>query len=416
MRSVLLGALLLLPLTGGGEPIVRVSAEPERVRVGEAVELEVQVLVPTWFTQPTRYPSFELANAITRLPPDSTFPSSAIVDGERWSGITRRYRVRPLLGARYEFDGLELAVHWFDPALRGPRAVSVPVPAVSFLAEVPEGAEALRPYLAGSTLVLGREAESPVDGLEVGDAIVLRYRAELDGLPAIFLPPLVDVDAQPGMSAYVDEVDLDDGPVASRTERVTLVFDRPGRYRAPGVELRWWDVAAGEIGSSRIEPLEILVAGAPEPTEHAMASDGAALRRVFGAAVALAVLLVLGRRFGPRLHARFEVFRARREASEARAFARLRAALASGDARAVHAALLVWVGRLGVRRDLRAFARGVSSPVLERELDALLAARFAASAPAVDYAALRTALTEVRAGRHRVASSSGDLPTLNPGR
>ena len=52
-------------------PVVRVQVKPESVIVGEAAELTVTVLVPTWFTRPVIYPQFELANAMTRLPSDS---------------------------------------------------------------------------------------------------------------------------------------------------------------------------------------------------------------------------------------------------------------------------------------------------------------------------------------------------------
>ena len=54
---------------------------------------------------------------------------------------------------------------------------------------------------------------------------MVTYAAELDGLPAIFLPPLLpelDVD---GVSGYADVPKLGDGPPARREEKLTLVFD-----------------------------------------------------------------------------------------------------------------------------------------------------------------------------------------------
>ena len=54
------------------DPIIRVSLEPEAVNVGEAAELRITVLGPTWFPEPPEFPSFEVPNALVRLPPNSS--------------------------------------------------------------------------------------------------------------------------------------------------------------------------------------------------------------------------------------------------------------------------------------------------------------------------------------------------------
>jgi len=75
MRFLVLFIFALVTSTAAlaqGQPIVRAEVTPETVNVGESAELTITVLVPTWFTRPSTYPSFELANAITRLPADSS--------------------------------------------------------------------------------------------------------------------------------------------------------------------------------------------------------------------------------------------------------------------------------------------------------------------------------------------------------
>jgi hypothetical protein len=69
-------ALLSAPGLAQVQPVVEVTVKPETVRVGEALELQVTVLVPTWFAQPPHYPDFELANTVTQRPPDSSYPTS----------------------------------------------------------------------------------------------------------------------------------------------------------------------------------------------------------------------------------------------------------------------------------------------------------------------------------------------------
>jgi hypothetical protein len=203
MMRILIFVILGLAWSGAAwgqaQPVVRAEVKPESVIVGEAAELTVTVLVPTWFTRPVVYPSFELANAMTRLPSDSSFSIRERVGSESWSGIVRTYEIYPLMGASYRMAGQTMNVTFANPG-SDPVSVDVEVPEVVLRGVVPEGAESLDPYLAGRSLNLGIDVEGELDGLEAGDAIVLTYRAELDGLPAIFLPPLAPAFEFDGVS------------------------------------------------------------------------------------------------------------------------------------------------------------------------------------------------------------------------
>ena len=77
--TILLLTALLGPMLAVAEedsPITRISLSADTVGVGEPVTLTVAVLVPSWFPKPPVFPSFEVPNAIVRLPPDSTYPIS----------------------------------------------------------------------------------------------------------------------------------------------------------------------------------------------------------------------------------------------------------------------------------------------------------------------------------------------------
>ena len=247
-----LAALLVLVLAMAGnsvaqeQPIVRVEVTPDTVNVGESVQVRVTVLVPTWFTRPPTYPSFELANAITRLPPDSSFPTSERVGQDTWSGIIRDYRIYPLVGATYRFSGKTIEVSYAQPGAAAIRT-AVTVPDIVFRGEVPAGAEGLSPYIAGTSLDLSLDVDGDTTGLEAGDALVLRYTAELQGLPAIFLPPLAPDLEFAGVSVYADVPDVEDGDVARRSEKVTLVFDAGGEFSIPGKELSFWNTQSQSI-------------------------------------------------------------------------------------------------------------------------------------------------------------------------
>ena len=109
---------------GQEQPVVRVEVTPETVIVGESAQMTVTVLVPTWFTRPLVYPSFELANAMTRLPADSSYPIRERVGNESWSGIVRSYEIYPLLGATYRFSGQSMQITYANQGYDQPTTQS----------------------------------------------------------------------------------------------------------------------------------------------------------------------------------------------------------------------------------------------------------------------------------------------------
>jgi len=78
--TLLVCLLPFIALADENQTIVEVSVTPKQVMVGESVRLEVIILVPTWFAGTPVFPPFELTNSITRLPPDSSYPTSRTID------------------------------------------------------------------------------------------------------------------------------------------------------------------------------------------------------------------------------------------------------------------------------------------------------------------------------------------------
>jgi hypothetical protein len=413
-------ALLIFLLAGSAaqaqqQPVVRVQVSPESVGVGEAAELTVTVLVPTWFTRPPVYPTFELANAITRLPADSSFSMRERVGNESWSGIVRTYEIYPLLGARYRIAGQSMTVTFANPG-SAPTSVEVNVPEVTLRGVVPQGAESLEPYVAGRKLTLALEVEGQLDELEAGDAIVLTYRAELDGLPAIFLPPLAPALDYEGVSTYRDLPDVQDGAVASRSERVTLVFDAGGEFRIPGFELRFWNTETRSIETAVADGLVISVQGSPVASIIADGQVGTAWERLAAGAVVLVLLLTILWRVLPALLRRHRENAERRRQSEAYAFGQLAKALGSGNGRAAYHALVIWLERLEPRMGVSMFATRFGNAELVGALTALSAAVYRDTEVVADFRRLTRGLATARKRclEQRGTTAALALPPLNP--
>jgi len=419
MRYRIASLLLLLGIAATAhaqvQPVVRVEATPEQVLVGEPVRLRVTVLVPTWFPTPPVFPTFELANAITRLPADSSFSTRERIAGDRWSGIVRDYRVYPLAAATYSLRGLSMTVSYANPGGQ-PSVAKIALPEVTFRGVVPEGARKLDPYLAGSALTLERSIEGDPADLTVGDAVVVRYTAELAGLPAMFLPPMIDPPEVPGVSSYVQEPEVADGEMARRSEQVTLVFDAGGTFELPEVSLDWWNTEEGRIETASVPALSLTVAGPPpEPSapDSATPNPWRLIALLITGLAAAALLLKLV----PAALRRFRARAERRRQTEAHAFGEFTKAAASGDAGVTYEALLAWLDRIGAGPAAREFCREYGDGRLAAGLDALSRSLFTDDgAPAPDLRHFSRSLA--RARRRYLAAvrrpAGHGLPGLNP--
>mgnify|MGYP001826933562 CR=1 FL=1 len=418
MKRLLLfiGVLFLASGASAQEgPIVTAEITPQAIGVGQSAQLRVTVLVPTWFPTPPVFPSFELSNAITRLPADSSFPTSQRIGRNTWSGIVRNYRVYPLIGASYRLSDQTITVTYANPG-SDPIIVDVAVPDIEFRGVVPDGAEGLDPYIAGSNFTIRREVDGELDSLGTGDAIVVRYIAELEGLPAMFIPPLAPLIDAPGLSAYPDSPVVEDGDPARRTETITLVFEAGGEFSLPGVEVQWWNIATREIETVAIEPLTFAVTGPPPasaPREEPVETDW---RSVGVVVLVLGVLLLAARRVLPALRDRVAARRAEREQTEQFAFRQLQQSLVDENASEAYQRLLVWLERISPGYDLRRFARAYGDRELDATLSAFVAALYSVSATQPDVSRLSQKLAEARHAclRQQSRPVQPALPTLNP--
>ncbi len=297
-----------------------------------------------------------------------------------------------------------------------PVSVEAEVPEIVLRGAVPQGAESLDPYIAGRNLSLSLEVEGELDELEAGDAVVLTYRAQLDGLPAIFLPPLAPDLEFDGVSAYRDMPDVQDGDTASRAEKVTLVFEAGGEFVVPEVGLDYWSTDSSSIQKAVAPGLTVFVEGPPAagaPTDTTLEAVDWRRRASFaGLAILLAVLVwrAAGSAFD-----RYTAVAERRRASEQYAFRQLKRSIRARRPSEVYGQLLEWLERFAPGVDARRFARRFDSGGLAGEIDALTGALYGGLPAAVDWRRLERGLVAARARGLRERSRVPQDPLqLNP--
>ncbi len=363
------------------DPIVRIDLTPETITLGESARMQVTVLVPTWQPDPPVYPTFEIPNVITRLPPDSAHPTSQRIGGDTWSGIVRNYQVTPLIAANFKLGGETIRITWADPG-KPNKVINVPVPTVTLAARVPEGAAELDPFLAGTAFSVERTVSGGDRPLAIGDALVIQYRARLDGMPALFIPPLAPEIRSNLVTAYPEEPQVVQAETAERSETVTLVLNHGGNLELPAQTFSWWNTRTEQIDQVLIEPLAFAISGPPPQSDLAQEKRNVVNERW----LLLALLLTLV--FGIALWRWLPAFLRKRreqaqihEQSEAYAFEALSRA---ADPRSAYAAALTWLNRLDPSLDLRGFAAEFGDGGLGDEVDALSRALFENAGATVD--------------------------------
>ncbi len=439
MRSAVIimsGSLLVAGVAAAQDasaPVVRIEASPETVTVGQPLQLRVTVLAPTWFPKPPVFPSFELPNAIIRLPPNSAYPTSERVGGESWSGVVRDYIVYPQLAARYQLTDLSVRVTYADPATRKPVVADVPVPDVVFGGVKPKGAEDLDPFLPGTSLTLEQTIDGNADELAVGDAIVRQVTATIGGTPAMFLPPLIGDVRTAGLSAYPKEPHVSETPGArggaltgTRSESVTYVLDSAGQYSLPAISLRWWNTKSKAVEAVSVPAVPLTVVGglgdsAPDMAPAKRSSDPY-VRIIAIAGVGLLLLALVITRYGRSLTAWGRVCRRAWQASETFAYRQLLRSIGHGNPHIIYRQLMVWLERLepGLTVDrLSALFGEADFAAHVRELSSGLFGRASEGTrlTKANKKALKVLLARVRRTMRRRAGESrrpAALPPLNP--
>jgi hypothetical protein len=224
--------------------MVRAHLEPAGpVVAGSEVKLVVDLLTTAWFTEAPDWPLFTVADAIVSLPDEQADNLSEDIDGVRWFGVSRAYRIAPQAGKTYDIPPFAITVH--------PGGIDTPVqvmiPALKLVATVPPGAQDMAIFFPTTRLTATQKIEPSTQQLRVGDSITRTITQSAAGTESMLIPPvgLGEVDglkryAKPSTTRNIvqDRVGLVAG---ERTDSVTYIADHNGRFKLPPVTIEWWN-------------------------------------------------------------------------------------------------------------------------------------------------------------------------------
>jgi hypothetical protein len=244
-------ALLLLSLMSGRamaddapQLLVRAHLEPSGpVVAGTQVKLVVDCLTTTWFTEAPDWPLFTVPGAIVSLPDEQAENLHEVINGVSWFGVSRAYRIAPQAANAFDIPSFAITVH--PGGANGP--VTLMTPALNLVATVPAGAEGMRIFFPTSKLGATQTIAPSPDHLKVGDSVTRTIVQNAAGTESMLIPPvdfgdIEDLKRNPTASATKNIVVDRAGLVAGeRTDSVTYVIDRSGRFKLPPVTIEWWN-------------------------------------------------------------------------------------------------------------------------------------------------------------------------------
>ncbi len=411
MRWVLIFITLFLSgpvLAQSPEVMVKTELSAETATVGQPLVLRITVLVPTWMPEPPRFPSLEMPNVIVRLPSRASSPVSERVNGETWSGVSRAYRLYPMIPGAFSLPPQPVGITYAAPDSLSPVTVEMALEPIVFTAEVPDAAKGLNPLILAEGFSLSQELEGAESPLKQGDAVTRTVSAKISGTSALFIPLLTPEMTGEAARAYtkdpvVNEAE-DRGVLSgSRQETVTYVAQYGGTLELPEVSLEWYNTKTESVEVATLEGYTFSV-DAPPPSQDPAFSR----RQVIGlTGVVVAVLLALfavTRYLVPPIKRRLRKNRLIWENSEAYAAKQVQRAIGSHDLSKVYRALALWSAK----------CPGQIGRDLEGALAMVGASFFREAHEASDgWAALSATFQEDR-DRRLKATTLSDLSPLNP--
>ncbi len=436
MTGLLLFAALLAQTAG--EPVVRVRIQGKQpALVGQAVTVDVQVLVPNFFLSAPQFPLFDLEGAVVTMPDESAVNLNDTIGGESYAGIQRSYSIvaqRPgaltLPPARITFRYAKV------PGTSSPGFVTLPPETIAV--DLPEGAGAASGPVGKVTVT--QKLDRDLEGLEAGDTLTRTVEVFAERTQAMMIPP-PELEAPAGIRVYekdpvLDDVTGDRGGFLGgrRTDRVTYLFEKPGDYVLPAIDFPWFDAASGEQQRAQAPEIRVSIAPrpatapeiAPEPPPAEPAGPPSKAssdwrRAIVAAVTGVAAALFLSwivRRYGPPLRAWRASRRRERAESEAAYFERVARACRAGDAAAAYESLGRWVRRAG-GGSISDWCSTVAAPELGAQIERLAKGLYSSgTGDAWNGRALLSALETGRnlwLGRRRPESKRPPaLPELNP--
>lgn len=423
LRSRLLSELLLTPTRD--------------IIVGQAVHLNVAVLVPNYFTGSPDFPVFELENAIVVQPQNRPQNLSETIGDVHYAGISQSYTIYPQQAGEFRLPPAQFTVPY---AANPPKTAEahLSLPPLIFHASIPEAAQGLSYFLPTTALTLQQRWEPSLKNIRVGDTFHRTITVTTMKTQGMMIPPL-SFEASDGVRVYAEQPSVVDQKTPTgefvygrRTESARYFLRSAGEYTLPPIQLQWWNLNTHKLVTTTLPSVHLTVAANPgyveelppeqEPVVAVQPQAASFWQRYrlsilvgFPAFVFASLVFWLMWRYIPMLRRQLRQSSERRTNSERAYFRRLITACKRNDAQGAYRSLISWVVRRNGGVTLQEYLRRANDDELVVAVEELGASLYSgADKQSWDGSRLSRLLRKHRHDREKDLGSRGVLPQLNP--
>jgi len=431
--GLLIATLTLTQLTAAKPQPVRAFLASDKMSeciVGQKVSVVVEVFSPTYFSGSTRFTIPDIAGAVFYKPEERAVVRSQMIDGVTYS-VQRHefsfYAQRPgnykIPAFRVRFatnPGAAVATEKKQKTIQQSELTEP----IQIKANMPPGAEHLKSLISASDLKV-TETWSPNNQTTytAGNALQRKITFKAPDMPGMVFPalPIPQID---GIRIYRERAQINDrinrgALTGERTEKITYVFQQPGDYTLPEIQITWWGLQHHKLQLITLPAQSFEVLPAPIQNDEDAASPTLS-SRLSWPTIAIGSLIILCLGGGvywsrSRIMDVVTTWQQQRQESESAYFHKITADLSPS---ATHHAITRWLAHTTVNQDhiptLSDWARHENNEDLLTHAEALQRAvvdpHSTWDANAL-IKALKTSRTKQRGKRssHRIT-----LPPLNP--
>ena len=233
-------------LASSGRLQVKSWIEPdESIVVKQHVTLVIEVSTDTWFSGGTRIGRLEIDDAIILRREKFAVNSTRVEQGTTYTTQRWSISIYPQRAGRYEVPPLPLTL-----SIAGENGEAIEgeinTMASSFVVELPEALQTVDNWVSTTEFRVEESYNRDLADLKPGDALQRLVTFAGEDIASMMLPE-IKATKQEGLGVYQKPPQLKDDNNrgiyrARRTEAITYVIERPGRYRIPEQVYYWWDL------------------------------------------------------------------------------------------------------------------------------------------------------------------------------
>lgn len=359
LYAALLCAMLLCRVVFAADAAVVKLHQPEvaAVMAGERLSFFVELLVQGQFSGPTYFSLPKIDGAIIMQVSERPVLSTRQVNDDSYVSARYDFAVYAQQAGRLHVPSITArfgSKKSFDQPINEYR---LQTESFNIKVTAPPGAVAGEVVVSSSELSATETwSPKPVD-VKVGDAFIRTITVHAYDVPAMLLPP-PDFGDPEGFALYPKSQQVQDRTergelIGERIDTVTYVSTRAGSFEIPELTLRWWDSSKGQWQTQTFQALSLVVADNPAlatpsvSVSHFIKSitDITSWIGWLAFMVIPAIVLLFA---GQPLRRSWQVWRARRAASEAVQWKRLRQACIRGEAAEVYRELGRWLAQFNM--------------------------------------------------------------------